>query len=230
MQFEPQQVSRFLVSVGATGLPVSLALNKADLLPAAEVEARLRQVASWGHTAHAVSCETGEGLPALAAALAGRTSVVAGPSGAGKSSLINALRLGRHRADAAVGGGGGRAAAAAAGGQLLLPPLPPPALLQQQQQGGLEAADGVGEMPQMRSNSARAASFLPVGEMSRIGRGKHTTRTVSLIELPFGGLLADSPGFSQPSLDRVDSAALGELFPEFERARHLAGGCRCGHV
>ena len=62
------------------------------------------------------------------------------------------------------------------------------------------------------------------------GRGKHTTRTVSLIELPFGGLLADSPGFSQPSLDRVDSAALGELFPEFERARHLAGGCRCGHV
>lgn len=31
-------MSRFLVSLGASGLPVTLALNKADLLPAAEIQ------------------------------------------------------------------------------------------------------------------------------------------------------------------------------------------------
>lgn len=53
LQFEPAQVSRFLVSLGASGLPVTLALNKADLLPAAEIQARLDQVgaglAPWCH-------------------------------------------------------------------------------------------------------------------------------------------------------------------------------------
>lgn len=32
-QFEAQQVTRFLVSIEASGLPVTLALNKADLVP-----------------------------------------------------------------------------------------------------------------------------------------------------------------------------------------------------
>jgi putative ribosome biogenesis GTPase RsgA len=40
-------VSRFLVSLGAAGLPVTLALNKADLLPDAEVQARLAEVRGW---------------------------------------------------------------------------------------------------------------------------------------------------------------------------------------
>ena len=37
---------------------------------------------------------TGEGIAALAAALAGQDSVVTGPSGAGKSSLLNAMQPG----------------------------------------------------------------------------------------------------------------------------------------
>lgn len=54
-----------------------------------------------------------------------------------------------------------------------------------------------------------------VGEVSeRSGRGKHTTRNVSLLRLPSGGYLADTPGFSQPSLRKVTSKSLPQLFPE----------------
>lgn len=57
---------------------------------------------------------------------------------------------------------------------------------------------------------------LQVSEVSsRSGKGRHTTRHVSLLRLPgSGGLLADTPGFSQPSLNRVTSVSLGDLFPE----------------
>jgi hypothetical protein len=68
--------------------------------------------------------------------------------------------------------------------------------------------------------------------MSKIGRGKHTTRTVTLIPLPGGGLLADTPGFNMPTLDRVAAADLAALFPEF-RSRAEAQPCRfdnCQHV
>ncbi|KAI8472702.1 MAG: hypothetical protein J3K34DRAFT_384159 [Monoraphidium minutum] len=194
--FEPQQVSRFLVSIEAAGLPLTLALNKADLVPEAEVEARVAQCAAWGYTAVAVSCASGRGLEALGAALAGRTAVVAGPSGAGKSSLINALRLGRHRED----------------------------------EGGLSAEEAYGG-----GWAAEGGGFLAVGDMSKIGRGKHTTRVVRLIPLPGGGLVADTPGFGLPTLDGVGSVELAGLFPEFGAARAGApgGGCRfddCMHV
>ena len=36
-----------------------------------------------------------------------------------------------------------------------------------------------------------------VGDISSIGRGRHTTRAVSFLELPGGGLLADTPGARQ---------------------------------
>ncbi|KAJ6363644.1 hypothetical protein OIU78_003757 [Salix suchowensis] len=43
-----------------------------------------------------------------------------------------------------------------------------------------------------------------VGKVStRSGRGKHTTRNVSLLPLGGGGCLADTPGFSQPSLLKI---------------------------
>jgi putative ribosome biogenesis GTPase RsgA len=56
LQFEPAQVSRFLVSLGASGLPVTLALNKADLLPAAEIQERLDQVrVLWATSWHVLA-------------------------------------------------------------------------------------------------------------------------------------------------------------------------------
>lgn len=54
-----------------------------------------------------------------------------------------------------------------------------------------------------------------VGEVStRSGRGKHTTRHVSLLPLSEGGFLADTPGFNQPSLLKVTKQSLAQTFPE----------------
>lgn len=53
-----------------------------------------------------------------------------------------------------------------------------------------------------------------VAEVSgKLQRGRHTTRHVELFELPNGGLLADSPGFNQPSMD-YNPADLALYFPE----------------
>lgn len=54
-----------------------------------------------------------------------------------------------------------------------------------------------------------------VGEVStRSGRGKHTTRNVSLLPITEGGYLADTPGFNQPSLLKVTKHSLALCFPE----------------
>ena len=54
-----------------------------------------------------------------------------------------------------------------------------------------------------------------VGTVSmKLRRGKHTTRTVRLLETGRGGVLADTPGFNLPSLDGVTLDALPESFPE----------------
>jgi ribosome biogenesis GTPase / thiamine phosphate phosphatase len=44
-------------------------------------------------------------------------------------------------------------------------------------------------------------------------RGKHTTRHVELFELPESGLLADTPGFSQPTLNYLPEQLI-HFFPE----------------
>ena len=44
LQFEELQVTKFLVSMEATGLPFTLLLNKVDLVPEKEVERRVKQV------------------------------------------------------------------------------------------------------------------------------------------------------------------------------------------
>ncbi|KAG4989994.1 hypothetical protein AAZX31_11G254200 [Glycine max] len=57
-----------------------------------------------------------------------------------------------------------------------------------------------------------------VGEVStRSGRGKHTTRHVSLLPLSEGGFLADTPGFNQPSLLKVTKQSLAQTFPEIRK-------------
>lgn len=56
---------------------------------------------------------------------------------------------------------------------------------------------------------------LAVGSVSQIGRGKHTTRNITLLPVA-GGLLADTPGFNQPALDGVQPETLMGYFPEIQ--------------
>lgn len=56
---------------------------------------------------------------------------------------------------------------------------------------------------------------LAVGEVSQIGRGKHTTRNVTLLPVA-RGLLADTPGFNQPALEGIQPEDLSAYFPEIE--------------
>lgn len=70
---------------------------------------------------------------------------------------------------------------------------------------------------------------METGSISKkLGRGKHTTRHVELIELPNGGMLLDTPGFS--SLDpekEIPFLQLSQYYPEFP-----IGKCRfntCTH-
>lgn len=57
---------------------------------------------------------------------------------------------------------------------------------------------------------------LKTGEVSeKIGRGRHTTRHVELLQLSFGGLVADTPGFSNLFLPEMRREELANFFPEF---------------
>lgn len=57
---------------------------------------------------------------------------------------------------------------------------------------------------------------LETGEVSdRIGRGRHTTRHVELVPLPNGGIVADTPGFSQLDFAPFEMEDLMYSFKEF---------------
>ena len=71
---------------------------------------------------------------------------------------------------------------------------------------------------------------LETGDVSRILRGKHTTRHVELFKLDDGGFVLDTPGFSTYDLPEMKANELQYYFPEFER---FIGNCRfrgCAHV
>lgn len=70
---------------------------------------------------------------------------------------------------------------------------------------------------------------LKTGDVSKIQRGKHTTRHVELIEAS-DGLVFDTPGFSRLEADELRAGDLWQYFPEISS---LHGGCKfrtCNHV
>ncbi len=56
----------------------------------------------------------------------------------------------------------------------------------------------------------------------KLQKGRHTTRHVELFKLPTGGLLADTPGFNQPTL-QCAPADVAQFFPE---AKSRLGKCQ----
>lgn len=94
----------------------------------------------------------------------------------------------------------------------------------------LAGQSGVGKS-HISSRVALGQLELPVqiGKLSaKIGRGKHTTRQVSLLPLAGGGKVADTPGFSIFELE-MDSWNLHRYYPEFTNSNP----CRfspCFHI
>lgn len=55
------------------------------------------------------------------------------------------------------------------------------------------------------------------------GRGTHTTTTVTLLTLPTGGYIADTPGYAFIDLPKIPEEEVVNHFPEFER---IIGTCQ----
>ena len=79
-------------------------------------------------------------------------------------------------------------------------------------------------------NALEPGIALRTGEISRAGSGRHTTVSAGLIPLRCGGLVADTPGFSDVALWGVPRERLEACFPEFLPG---LGSCRfrsCRHL
>ncbi|WP_397537470.1 ribosome small subunit-dependent GTPase A [Rummeliibacillus pycnus] len=92
----------------------------------------------------------------------------------------------------------------------------------------LAGQSGVGKSSLL--NTIMPSLALKTGIISEaLGRGKHTTRHVELIELA-GGLIADTPGFSSFDFDTIEKEELTQCFPELFS---LSEGCKfrgCLHL
>lgn len=88
---DPFLVDRITVIGAARGIPSIIVINKTDLDAAAELASLYRKA---GFPTYCTSAETGEGIPALTEALAGKTVAFTGNSGVGKSSLLNRIQPG----------------------------------------------------------------------------------------------------------------------------------------
>ncbi len=67
----------------------------------------------------------------------------------------------------------------------------------------------------------------------KLGRGRHTTRHVELYELPEGGYIADTPGFSSVDLERCEVILKDQLqycFREFEEYIPQCKFTSCSHT
>ncbi|MEW6446985.1 MAG: ribosome small subunit-dependent GTPase A [Bacillota bacterium] len=73
-------------------------------------------------------------------------------------------------------------------------------------------------------NAIQPGLQLKTGEISKkTGRGRHITRLVELLPLQGGGVVVDTPGFTQLNLPDIPAVTVARYFPEISR---LSGNCR----
>lgn len=79
-------------------------------------------------------------------------------------------------------------------------------------------------------NELMMKDMFETGKVSeKLERGRHTTRHSELAELPFGGYIIDTPGFSSFDVNTIPLEELSEMFREFGT---VEGRCRfddCSH-
>ncbi len=79
-------------------------------------------------------------------------------------------------------------------------------------------------------NALIPALELETNEISKkLGRGKHTTRFVQFLSLPNGGMVADTPGFSQLDFVGISAEELDDYFVEFQSYSEVCKYRGCLH-
>ena len=95
-------------------------------------------------------------------------------------------------------------------------------------------ASGVGKSTLLNALFPELKLSCETGQISRkIGRGKNTTRAVTLFETDKNTYLADTPGFSMLDFERFDFCKKEELpylFPEFEPYLFKCRYTKCTHT
>lgn len=85
-------LDRFLVMMNGQNVPVTIVMNKSDLVSSQEKEEIAAIYGACGSPILFTSTKEKYGLEELRELLLGKTSAVAGPSGVGKSSIVNYLQ------------------------------------------------------------------------------------------------------------------------------------------
>ncbi len=93
----------------------------------------------------------------------------------------------------------------------------------------LSGPSGVGKSTLI--NSIQPGLKLTTGDLSeKTKQGRHTTRHVELLQLDFGGLVADTPGFGYFKLEDIAPEELSNLFIEINRAAQYCRFKGCMHL
>lgn len=91
---------------------------------------------------------------------------------------------------------------------------------------------GVGKSSML--NYLFGENTIATGEVSeKLGRGRHTTRHTELYPLPFGGFVADTPGFSSLEIDNFDYSLKENLTDYFYEFDDFTASCKftgCTHT
>ncbi|WP_458861908.1 ribosome small subunit-dependent GTPase A [Acidaminobacterium chupaoyuni] len=91
---------------------------------------------------------------------------------------------------------------------------------------------GIGKSSLLNRLELKCGADMETGGISRISRGRHTTRHVELFPVEGGGYLADTPGFSSFDISKMEHIPKEELQEYYEEFSPYLGQCRyhgCAH-